>query len=112
MPVKTKEQLRKAFEEVKARDKRANKYNSTDPTYKNRYYQEMEDNRNLKNSGNALTKKVQSKVPALDRAGYIAENGIDRSDLGLYMNNKDEFNRRVGATVARNLAKSAKNKKK
>lgn len=73
---------------------------------------EMERNRRLQNSGSALARKVQANVPYLDQSGYIRENGIDRADSGLYRNNRDEFNRRVGATIIRNLAKEAKARKK
>lgn len=112
MPTNSKERLRKAFAEVKGRDRRGNRYNAIDPTYKDRYYQEMEDNRKLKQSGDAFTKKRQARVLGMNRNNYIAENGIDRSDLDLFVHDQDEFNRRVNATIGRNMAQRVKSKKK
>ena len=54
-------------------------------------------------ASNALNRTKQSHVPALDKAGYIRENGIDREDRDDYINNPKEFNRKVGNTITNNL---------
>ena len=58
-----------------------------------------------------LTRKRLSKVPALDRVGYIAENGLDREDAALLKRDPDAFNRMVGRTITKNLHRTAQYQK-
>lgn len=78
----------------------------------NRTFLENRSNQELIKRGTPIQKARQAMVPNLSRSGYIAQNGIDREDQQLHAKNPKEFNRRVGATVTRNLLEEAFRQKK